>query len=441
MSQENASEQLNRLRAIIEGTRAGTWEWNAHTGEQRINERWADMLGYRSRELEPISIAIWHRLCHPDDLSRSNEAFQRHFDGKTPYYECMVRLRHKDGHWVWIQDRGRLMSRTPEGDPEWVVGTHIDISQQHINAQLLNKLAETIPGVIYIFRMYADGRVEFPYVSEGVRDFYGQEPDAILNDASLVFELVHPEDADRLQESIMESYQALGQWTCEYRVVLDGREIWLEGIAMPEREWLDQEVVTWYGLVVDISHRKALEARLLELSITDELTGLYNRRFLLQRLAELLEDYCRHEVVFALVQVDLDWFKAINDTYGHLMGDEVLKAFAATLKNRLRKADIAGRSGGEEFLILLPHTNASEALELIDDIRAVFAGTEFFSDEFETFHSSFSAGVTQVQPSDARFDQLLSRADKGLYQAKWAGRNRVHVEQGRSPSNDVKQAE
>ncbi|WP_439509582.1 sensor domain-containing diguanylate cyclase [Marinimicrobium koreense] len=438
MSQVNASEQLNRLKAIIEGTRAGTWEWNAHTGEQRINERWAEMLGYSSRELEPISIAIWHRLCHPDDLARSNEAFQRHFDGETPYYECIVRLRHKEGHWVWIHDRGRLMSRTAEGDPEWVVGTHIDISQQHINAQLLNKLAETIPGVIYIFRMYADGRVEFPYVSEGVREFYGREPDAILQDASLVFDLVHPEDAQRLQQSILESYRALGQWTCEYRVVLNGREIWLEGIATPEREWLDQEVVTWYGMVVDISHRKALEARLLELSVTDELTGLYNRRFLLQRLAELLDDYRRHEVVFSLVQVDLDWFKSINDTYGHLMGDEVLKAFAATLKNRLRKGDISGRSGGEEFLILLPHTDTKEALELIDDIRAVFAGTEFFNDELRTFNASFSAGITQVQAEDERFDQLLSRADKALYKAKDAGRNRVRIEPDRHCSKGGK---
>lgn len=187
-------------------------------------------------------------------------------------------------------------------------------------------------------------------------------------------------------------------------------------------------MVTWYGVVVDISHRKDLEHRLLELSVTDELTGLYNRRFLLQRLGELLADFRRHGVGFSLVQVDLDWFKNINDTYGHLMGDEVLKAFAITLKNRLRKGDIAGRSGGEEFWVLLPHTQTVEAQELLDRIREVFAQTVFSSDDGQQFQVSFSAGITHVLAKDEHFDRLLSRADKALYQAKGAGRNRVFVE-------------
>lgn len=437
MSHPHESEQLSRLQAILEGTRAGTWEWNAHTGEQRINERWAEMLGYTARELEPISIALWHRLCHPDDLARSNEVFQRHFDGELPYYECVVRLRHKAGHWVWIHDRGRLISRTAEGDPEWVVGTHIDISEQHINAQLLDKLAQTVPGVIYSFRMYADGQFEFPYISEGVRDFYGHDSESIRRDPNLVFDVVHPDDLEKLHASILESYKTLNQWNCEYRVVVDDREIWLEGIATPERDWEGQDMVTWYGVVVDITHRKRLEERLLQLSVTDELTGLYNRRFLLQRLAELLEEHRRHGVVFSLAQIDLDWFKSINDTHGHLMGDEVLKAFAATLKNRLRHNDIAGRSGGEEFLILLPHTRGPEARDVIEVIREAFASTEFFGDDFEVFKTSFSAGVTEVFTRDYRFDQLLSRADAGLYKAKGLGRNRVHLVMDNQASNDA----
>lgn len=440
MSHPQESEQLRRLQAIIEGTRAGTWEWNAHTGEQLINERWAEMLGYSVRELEPISIALWHRLCHPDDLARSNQVFQKHFEGELPYYECVVRMRHKAGHWVWIHDRGRLISRTAQGAPEWVVGTHIDISEQHINAQLLSKLAQTVPGVIYSFRMYADGHIEVPYISEGARQFYGHEPESIRRDPNLVFERVHPDDLQMLHSSILESYETLNQWACEYRVLVDEGEVWLESLATPERDWEGQEVVTWYGVVVDITHRKQLEERLLELSVTDELTGLYNRRFLVRRLSELLEDYRRHGVIFSLIQIDLDWFKSVNDTHGHLMGDEVLKAFAATLKNRLRHNDIAGRSGGEEFLILLPHTRGPEARDVIDGIRSAFASTEFFGDGFEIFKTSFSAGVTEVFDSDCRFDQLLSRADNGLYKAKELGRNRVHLVMENEASNDAARA-
>lgn len=428
MSQRPSSQPLARLRAIIEGTRAGTWEWNVHTGELLVNERWAEMLGYSIADLEPISIAIWDNLCHPDDLLRSSDMLQRHFSGELPYYDCVCRMRHKEGHWVWIHDRGNLISHTASGEPEWAVGTHIDISEQHVTAQLVNKLAETIPGVIYILRMYSDGSFEFPYVSKGVKEFYGVAPEEIQNDGRLIFKALHPDDRDNFMESIRHSYTALDQWTCEYRVVQGGREIWLESVATPEREWHDREAVTWYGLVVDITHRKELEAKLLKLSVTDELTGLYNRRYLIKRMAELLEDYLRHGSSFALVQIDLDWFKSINDTYGHLIGDEVLKAFAFTLKNRLRKSDIAGRSGGEEFLILLPHTEADEAYELIDEIREIFASTQFQSDQSRTFFTSFSAGVTSAQPFDDRVDQLLSRADNGLYQAKGDGRNRVLIE-------------
>ena len=203
---------------------------------------------------------------------------------------------------------------------------------------------------------------------------------------------------------------------------------------MPESE--GEGVVTWYGLVMDISQRKALEQKLVKLSMTDELTGLYNRRYLFERLTDLLEEKHRHQVPFSLVQVDLDWFKSINDSYGHLMGDEVLKAFSSTLRQRLRRGDIAGRTGGEEFLILLPHTNAQTAAELIDVIREVFMQTQFQSNAQELFQVSFSAGVTSVCDRDKQLDDLLARADAALYGAKRLGRNQVAIDDPTAGGND-----
>jgi len=426
VTEPQASPDLQRLQAIIEGTRAGTWEWNAASGSIRVNERWAEMLGYALEELKPLTIEVWRRLCHPDDLAKSNGVFKRHFKGQLPYYECVVRLRHKEGHWVWIQDRGRLISRTETGEPEWVVGTHTDISEQYLNTQMLNKLAETVPGVIYMFRMWPDGSYELPYVSEGITDLYGAGPDEVQAQSSLVFERVHPDDLAGLLESIQLSYQQLSQWNYEYRVVVEGKQLWLQGVATPESE--GEGIVTWYGLVVDVSHRKALEQKLVKLSVTDELTGLYNRRYLFERLTDLLEEKRRHQVPFSLVQVDLDWFKSINDTYGHLMGDEVLKAFSSTLRQRLRRGDIAGRTGGEEFLILLPHTDARAAAELIEVIREVFMQTQFQSDAQELFQVSFSAGITSVRDRDKQLDDLLARADAALYRAKRLGRNQVVID-------------
>ncbi|MBF0214913.1 MAG: PAS domain-containing protein, partial [Magnetococcales bacterium] len=124
--------EKQRLTNIIEGTRAGTWEWNVQTGETIFNERWAEILGYSLADLAPISITTWVQLTHPDDLHTSNQFLEQHFKGQLEYYEFKARMRHKAGHWVWVMDRGKLMSRTPEGLPLWMTGTHTDITELQV---------------------------------------------------------------------------------------------------------------------------------------------------------------------------------------------------------------------------------------------------------------------------------------------------------------------
>lgn len=123
-----------RLASVIQGTNIGTWEWNVQTGETVFNERWANIAGYSLEELAPVSIDTWAKLAHPDDLQASGQALQSHFDGETKFYDVMCRMRHKKGHWVWVHDRGRLVSRSEDGQPLLMAGTHADVSEQ-INAQ------------------------------------------------------------------------------------------------------------------------------------------------------------------------------------------------------------------------------------------------------------------------------------------------------------------
>lgn len=123
-------EGQQRLSNILWGTGVGTWEWNVQTGETRFNERWAEIIGYRLDELSPVNIDTWMRLAHPDDLGQSGELLARHFSGELDHYECEARMRHKDGHWVWVLDRGKIVSRTPDGQPEWMAGTHWEITER-----------------------------------------------------------------------------------------------------------------------------------------------------------------------------------------------------------------------------------------------------------------------------------------------------------------------
>ena len=122
------ANERERLGNIIEGTNVGTWEWNVQTGETRFNERWADIIGHKLDELAPISVQTWLDHAHPDDFVRSEALLQRHFAGETDHYACECRMRHKNGAWVWVLARGRVFTKTPDGQPEWMYGTHQDIT-------------------------------------------------------------------------------------------------------------------------------------------------------------------------------------------------------------------------------------------------------------------------------------------------------------------------
>ncbi len=124
------SKQHQRLSDIIKATQAGTWEWHIDTGQVCLNERWASMLGYTLTELAPVSIETWKNLVHPDDLIQTECHLQQHFNGETDYYENEIRMRHKDGHWVWILDQGQVIEWGPHNQALTMAGAHQDISER-----------------------------------------------------------------------------------------------------------------------------------------------------------------------------------------------------------------------------------------------------------------------------------------------------------------------
>ncbi len=152
------NDQRRRLESIIEGTHAGTWEWNIQTGETIFNEIWAEILGYRLAELSPTTIETWEALVHPEDLKPCREILEQHFADERPDYDCEYRMRHKQGHWVWIQDRGRVISRTATGSPLLMFGTHTDITERkkatealaHAHENLMTILQRAPFGVVII---------------------------------------------------------------------------------------------------------------------------------------------------------------------------------------------------------------------------------------------------------------------------------------------------
>ncbi len=128
--EEKLRESEKRLNLVIQGTGIGLWDWNVQTGETVFNDRWAGIVGYTLDELAPTSIKTWIALCHPDDLRLSDELLQRHFRGETGLYDFECRMKHKNGSWVWVHDRGRVAEWTADGKPLRMAGTHADITER-----------------------------------------------------------------------------------------------------------------------------------------------------------------------------------------------------------------------------------------------------------------------------------------------------------------------
>ena len=299
---EELLHERTRLNAILEGTRVGTWEWNVQTGATTFNEEWGHMVGYSLQELAPINIDTWMKLAHPEDLQRSAEQLQAHFQGRTSYYEVEARMRHKLGHWIWVLDRGKVTRWTEDGKPLMMYGTHQDITSRKQQEEL--------------FR-------------------HGAQHDA--------------------------------------------------------------------------------------------LTGLPNRVLLADRLERALLAARRDNGQLALLYLDLDGFKDVNDTHGHEAGDVVLRTMARRIHACIRASDTLARLGGDEFVVLLPDMkDRRHALPLADKIIAEIRRPVTLSQDVSVSVSA-CIGIAFSPEHGTDAQTLMTHADQAMYAAKKGGKNAARI--------------
>lgn len=180
----------------------------------------------------------------------------------------------------------------------------------------------------------------------------------------------------------------------------------------------------WHRLLEAIRQREEAHAKLEFQAKTDALTGLPNRRSFLEALGAELERATRYSRPLSVLMIDVDFFKKINDNYGHATGDEVLKALGSFLSGTIRTTDIAGRIGGEEFCVFLPEADANAAMDAAERLRSGFENVRTESGN-QTVAATLSIGVSEISPSDDGAESIMDKADKALYKAKSSGRNRV----------------
>jgi PAS domain S-box-containing protein len=216
LAQKALANERQHLSNIIMGTRAGTWEWNVQTNALAINDRWAEMLGYVLQDLAPVTLQTWEDFCHPDDLGRARLMLDEHLGGSLAYYDIEIRMRHRDGHWVWIRDCGKTTIWTSDGKPEWVSGTHMDItSQKDADAQLAEQLKfvevllETTPTAMYI----KDPAGRYVRFNKAFEELFGIDRAQWIG--KTVFDLVPGEAAALMHEKDLVLFNSGGVQTYE----------------------------------------------------------------------------------------------------------------------------------------------------------------------------------------------------------------------------------
>ncbi|XLS28606.1 PAS domain S-box protein [Flavobacteriaceae bacterium M23B6Z8] len=295
-------ERNNHISSLIEKSVIGTWEWNIETGKTVFNKQWARIIGYELEELEPLSIETWLKYLHPDDHEISKNALEDYFSGKTDQYVCDVRMKHKEGHWIWVKDSGTIISRTAEGKPEWMVGTHLEITKQKRNIDQYALFIQNAPSAIAML----DKKMCYLMHSKKWLSDYGIEEESIIGRSHYE---IFPEVPQRWKEDHQKCLQGVVLRSDEDHFFREDGKV----------QYMSWELHPWYeedksvgGLIMMSADITAMKEAEVKLKLSE------------QRFRSSFE-----HAAAGMIIVDLNgMFLEVNDTFCELMGyerEELLK--------------------------------------------------------------------------------------------------------------------
>ncbi|MBP5076390.1 EAL domain-containing protein [Pseudomonas chlororaphis] len=411
------SKSEARLALALKASQLGLWDWNLQTDEVH-HSHIKELFGL---EPEFVRAMLSHLkpLLHPEDLPLLKRALVEHLKGRTEDYLVEYRVRHGDGHWVWIEDRGRAVERGPGGRVLRMVGTRRDISaskqqeeQRRLSAMVFEAASEGIvildPDYVLLAVNQAFSRV----TGYQIEDMLGRN----------VVDLPCSRDARRHYPVIHQALEQHGSWQGELVEARKNGELypqWLQLNVVRDTRGNISHIV---GFFADLSARRESEERMRYLTHHDELTGLANRSLFRERLREAHQRMRQGGRSLALVHINLDRFKLLNDSLGHDVADQLLQKMARRLVNALPEADTIARLSGDEFAVLFDAYGSLSSLTRVATRLSAKLRLPITVEGHELVVSA-SMGISMLPDSAREIPALISQANIAMQHAKHLGGN------------------
>ncbi|HEY6862924.1 MAG TPA: diguanylate cyclase, partial [Burkholderiales bacterium] len=411
-----------RLEMALDGGNLAEWHLDLESDDLYAGDGWVRFLGHdRSPPITRGSQLAG--LVHADDAARLREATIRALKGLDAEYDVELRIRTREGDWRWLHCRGRVTERDADGRALRMSGIVADIDARKRAEAAAAERDRRFRDVASVSREYvweADASWRFSYLSERAESVLGYARSELLGRA--LWELV-PLGEERAMRDWLAGHGGEGRPFRDlvHRMMTKaGGVTWqsLSGVPLQDAHgaWIG-----YRGTAADVTPRKQAEARIEQLTTRDPLTGLANRTVLADRVSQAIVRAALARGELALLAIDLDRYRLVNESLGYPAGDALLRAVAERLQNALRREDTLARLGGDDFALFWNGVrSADEAAALAGRIVAILGRP--FTVEGQTLHVEASVGIALYPRHGRDFGELLRNADAALYHAKSTGR-------------------
>lgn len=426
LAEEESRAKAEQMRAMSEASHDAVIMIDSDDRIMFWSRAAEKMFGWESSEA--LGQRMHTLITQKDDREEAHKGL-KHFSktGEGPVIGSVSEFMavRRDGTLIPVE---RSVSAFPLGDRYYAVGNIRDISERKQAEHELRAYSDRLSlasqaGQIGVWEWDVDENVLI--WDPQMFTLYDVEE----NQFSGLFEAwrsrVHPDDRQQAEQSLLEAVESGRMWEWEFRVVWQNGEVhYIKAAAIPRRDTFDDKLYLT-GVNWDVTESRTTQERLRELATTDSLTGLYNRRYFMELAEREVVRAQRYQYPFSLIMFDIDRFKSVNDTYGHDVGDIVLKAIAGIVQEELREVDILGRVGGEEFAIALSDAGLESAKLVAEKLRAAIEQGKATLKDGGTIDFTASLGVVAFSEEYGTLETMFKGADTALYTAKHNGRNRV----------------